>query len=124
MKQNILVIDDEVDIAELVAEHLEAHYSVITATSMKDACEKISKNKFDLIVTDLHLPDCRGESSVSLLRQTQFAEPILLVTGEDEYDPCVIKALADGAQGLIKKPFNLDSVEASIFQTLQVKRAG
>ena len=123
-KAKILIVDDEVDIAELVAEFLEVNYQVVMANNVTEACAKISENQFDIIVTDLHLPDCRGQSSVCHLRKTHFAGPILLVTGQDEFDPKVKQALADGAQGLVKKPFTLESFEQTIFNALNVKKAG
>lgn len=122
-KGNILIVDDEVDIAELVAEHLSATYTTTVAYNINEACQKVTQNQFDLILTDLHLPDCRGQSSVSHLRQAKFTGPILLVTGQDEHDPGVKKALADGGQGLVKKPFTLEGIEELIGNTLTVKKA-
>ena len=124
IKPQILVIDDEVDIAELIAEQLEFNYTVSIANSIQSGVSKLKEQSFDLIVTDLHLPDCRPQtSSVAMLRESTKHVPILLITGQDENDPGVKKAIADGATGLIVKPFTLDSLESSIAHTLASKQA-
>lgn len=118
-KKKILVIDDEMDLAEMMAESFNSEFTVSTADSIRSARAKISEMTFDLIITDLHLPDCPPRtSSVAMLREFKVTAPILLVTGEEETDPFVDQALKDGASGLVKKPFTLEELDEAVRKNL------
>jgi len=78
----ILVIDDEVNICQLIKEILvEANYYVETFTNSRTAMERFDEFHFDLVITDLRMPDFSGWEVVSLVKKINPSIPVILVTG-------------------------------------------
>jgi two-component system phosphate regulon response regulator PhoB len=104
----ILVVEDERDIAALVAYHLTKEgYRVRTAGSGTEAMEGIGNERPDLIVLDLMLPGLSGyEVLTELRRRGETAEvPVVVLTARrDEQDR--VKGLELGADDYITKPFS------------------
>ncbi len=99
----ILVIDDEVSISELIREVLMGHgYSVETAANGKEGMRLISEFKFDLIVTDMCMPDMNGSSIVSHVRNSnRHRTPIIGISGT----PWMLEGVA--CDEVLTKPFSL-----------------
>lgn len=104
----ILVVEDERDIAALVAYHLTREgYRVRTADGGAEAIEAVSHERPDLIVLDLMLPGFSGYDVLAeLRRRAQTAEvPVVVLTARrDEEDR--IKGLELGADDYVTKPFS------------------
>ncbi len=104
----ILVVEDERDIAALVAYHLTKEgYRVRTAGSGTEAMEGLSNERPDLIILDLMLPGLSGyEVLTELRRHGETAEvPVVVLTARrDEQDR--VKGLELGADDYITKPFS------------------
>ena len=106
--ENILVVEDEKDIAEMLAFNLKRDgYYVKVVLSGEDALVEMSKFIPDLIVLDLMLPDLDGlEVCMRLKGTTRFESiPILMVTARREDDD-IILGLETGADDYITKPFS------------------
>ena len=104
MPDKILVVDDEPEIADLVSLYLRNEaFTVYTFYRAADALACIQREKLDLAILDVMLPDMDGFSLCRKLRETcQFAVIMLTAKGE-ELDK--IKGLALGADDYITKPF-------------------
>lgn len=77
----LLVVEDHVDSAELLAELLENHgHSVRVATNASDAFALASEHPFDVVVSDVGLPDASGYELMQRLRE-RFAMKGIAVTG-------------------------------------------
>ena len=104
----ILVVEDERDIAALVAFHLmKDGYRVRTAEGGVEALEAVSSERPDLILLDLMLPGFSGYEVLSdLRRRTELSEiPVIVLTARrDEADR--VKGLELGADDYITKPFS------------------
>ena len=109
MPENILIVDDEKEIADLVAVYLESeNYTVFKCYSAKEALELIAKEDIDLAILDVMLPDESGYDIVKKIRKTPITKklPVIMVTAKtQEID--MIKGLDDGADDYIKKPFSI-----------------
>ena len=82
--KKILIVDDEQEICDLVQEGLrDAGYQVETATTGKEGLEKAVRQKPDLIILDLHLPDMDGVNLYQELKNTQEHRetPVVFLTG-------------------------------------------
>ncbi len=106
----ILVIDDEPDIAEILKDVLTAEgHSVEMASGGREGLEKIAASPFDLVFTDLGMPDVSGWEVASTIRDNQPDLPVVLVTGwgatlsEDEITENSIAAV-------VAKPFDISSL--------------
>ena len=106
----LLVIEDDVAFCKLVEKFLTKNgYAVTTAFSAAEAKSKTASDKFDLILTDLRLPDSDGMTLLSEFKQDLPFTPVILMTGYSDINTAV-KAIKNGAADYISKPFNPDEV--------------
>lgn len=103
----ILAIDDSLTMCQMISGILtDAGYEVTTVTNPRDALEIVRGQSFDLILSDINMPEMTGISLVSKLRRMKGCEyiPIVMVTTEGaEYKKN--KAKSSGATGWLQKPF-------------------
>lgn len=100
----VLVVDDEHEIADLVELYLKnENYIVYKYYSAKDALDCISKNKIDLAILDVMLPEISGFTICQKIREKYTYPVIMLTAKEEEIDK--ITGLTLGADDYITKPF-------------------
>ncbi|MFD1414860.1 response regulator transcription factor [Oceanobacillus jeddahense] len=111
--QNILIIEDEKDIAELERDYLEINgfQSDIAATG-EEGLSLAAANSYSLILLDLMLPGIDGFDLCEQLRET-LDVPILMVTARKE-DIDKIRGFGRGADDYIVKPFNPNELVARV----------
>ncbi|MFV8371445.1 sigma-54-dependent transcriptional regulator [Flavobacterium sp. LB2P74] len=116
----ILLIEDDVAFCKLLEKFLiKKSYDVTTAFSGAEAKSKIKSNKFDLIITDLRLPDSDGIVLMSEIKLTHPNIPVILMTGYSDVSTAV-KAIKNGAADYISKPFNPEEVLLVIAGALKI----
>ena len=109
----VLVVDDEEEIRELVAEFLRARgVRVTTAADGRAAIAAIEREpaRFALVLADLQLPGCDG---LDVLRAAKRANPsvsVVIITGYASLDSA-IEAVRLGAYDYLTKPFSLGQIE-------------
>ena len=109
----ILVIDDEPEIRELLAEHLRARgYRVATASDGFAAVSLINRSagQFGLILTDLHLPGADGLGVLQAARAASPSTQVVIITGYASLDSA-ITAVRLGAYDYLTKPFSLGQID-------------
>ena len=106
----ILLIEDDVPFCKLLEKFLiKKSFEVVTAFSGSEAKIKIKDTDFDLIMTDLRLPDYDGIQLMAEIKTINPKVPILLMTGYSDVSTAV-KAIKNGATDYISKPFNPEEV--------------
>ncbi|MGD0153303.1 MAG: response regulator transcription factor [Thermacetogeniaceae bacterium] len=106
MSTKILVVDDEESIVKLVSFNLNKEgFQTIAAGDGNEAWEVIQRDRPDLIILDVMLPEMDGFSLCRLLRQEGSAIPILMLTAKDEEIDKVL-GLEIGADDYLTKPFS------------------
>ena len=102
-KRNILVVDDEKEIADLLEIHLMSQdYDVTKAHTGAECIELLNKNKFDLILLDVMMPKMDGLETLKRIRESSNV-PVKMVTAKTtEKDK--IQGLTLGADDYITKP--------------------
>lgn len=112
----ILVIDDEVDVCELMADYLATSgYEVQKAHSVPEALKLIKENHFELVVCDLVLGTGKGESVLSYLRLKGSGHegvPCLLVSGKKSEEDLSLGEL----ESFLSKPFSDSEFKAAFLQ--------
>jgi len=109
--ERILVLDDEEIIRDLLRETFQKKgYKVETAMQGKEALEKINNDRYDLLVTDLRLPDVSGMKILTTVKKKHPDLGIIMITAYGSIKNAV-KAMKQGAFDYIAKPFNLDEME-------------
>jgi two-component system phosphate regulon response regulator PhoB len=104
----ILVVEDEVDIATLMAFNLEqSNHQVTVVHHGKEALQKLDENAFQLVILDLMLPDMSGIEVCRQMRQhpTKSQIPVMMVTAKgEEFDR--VLGFESGADDYLVKPFS------------------
>ena len=109
----VLVVDDEVRLAENIARALREGpgYAVDMAHDGSDALQLCVVNSYDLIVLDLMIPALSGDEVVRRVRAARLSSPILILTATSETDK-IIGLLNLGADDYMTKPFDLGELIA------------
>ena len=103
---NILVLDDEAEIADLVELFLKNEgYNVYKFYSSSEAIKCINSTPLDLALLDVMLPDTDGFTILRKIREEGFRFPVIMLTAEVEDNDKII-GLSLGADDYITKPFN------------------
>lgn len=112
----ILAVDDSASMRQMVSFTLKgAGFDVVEAVDGVDALNKAKGQKFDLVISDVNMPNMDGLTLIKELRATpgfQFT-PMLMLTTESSSDK-KMEGKAAGATGWIVKPFNPDQLLATI----------
>lgn len=110
---NILVIDDEPQIRKLLRISLVAQgYAVLEAASAQEGLNQAALQRPDIVVLDLGLPDADGQQLLVDLR-TWSSVPVLVLSARDT-DSEKVKALDNGANDYVTKPFSIQEFLARI----------
>ena len=113
MSEQILIVDDEKEIADLIEVYLKNDgYTVYKFYNGLDALECIETQKMDLAILDVMLPDIDGFRICQKIRE-QYYYPIIMLTAKVE-DTDKIMGLTIGADDYITKPFNPLEVVARV----------
>ena len=114
MRNKILVIEDNPDLASILPMHLaDAGADVEVAIEGRSGLERATKGVFDLIILDLILPELGGLEICKRLRATQVFTPILMLTSRSaELDR--VKGFAHGADDYLTKPFSIAELQARV----------
>lgn len=112
MKSHILVVDDDIDLCNLVSEYLSNEFfHVDIANTAKQALNRISKSRPDLILLDIRLPDMDGLNLLTDLKRQNL--DVILLSGKTEVADKV-SGLELGAEDYITKPFHVRELLARI----------
>ena len=106
--RSVLVVDDVADVTEMIALFLRhAGYDVTTANSAGTALELAGEHRFDLVISDIGMPEMNGYQLAESLRsaKTYQATPLIAVTGYTEYDDRG-RSLNAGFNAHLTKPIN------------------
>ena len=119
MKARILIIEDEVEIAELISLYLSNDgLDSVHAENAEDALEIISSSNIDLIVLDINLPGMDGFEFLQKLRNTKKSIPVIIVSARQD-DADMILGLGIGADDYVTKPFSPKVLVARIRSNLR-----
>jgi DNA-binding response OmpR family regulator len=109
-----LVIEDDQPIAEVNKRVLEGEgFTVAIAATVAEGQRLALAHDYDIIVTDLMLPDGHGLTVVKSVRAHGKTAPILVLTGVDAVESTV-KALDNGADDYLRKPYRIEELRARI----------
>jgi DNA-binding response OmpR family regulator len=113
----VLIIDDHEDTSEMLTILLrEEDYDVVFASTVQEALQLATKQKFDLYVLDKHLPDGSGLDLCTKLNEVTPGVPCIFYSG-DAYDIHRVEAMAAGADAYIAKP-DIDGLIEKVSQLL------
>ena len=120
MSDKILVIDDNIDFAESIADLLEMDgYTSEIASNGNEALKKVWLNDYDLILLDINMPQLSGKGFIQEINHYKYSIPIIVVSGMDINE---IKNYfyEKGAISYLKKPFSNNTLRNLVKNTLKL----
>lgn len=118
MTKTILVVDDKASLRKLVREYLTARgYRIVTADNGQNALYTARKEKPDLILLDIMMPEMDGYEFLRVFRKEKETPIILLTAKLDESDKVI--GLELGADDYVTKPFGMRELDARIRAVLR-----
>ncbi|MFC1676356.1 response regulator [Planctomycetota bacterium] len=122
-KRKVLIVDDDLEIAELIADVLirDGRFEIKTASSGYEAGVQTQRFRPDLILLDYMLPDVNGNVVCRTIRRNPDFEniKIIIISGVVKADE-IEDLLESGAEGFIKKPFNITDLTNQITSVLSM----
>lgn len=110
---NVLIVDDEKEIADLVELHLVSDdYTVFKAFDAKEALNILAKETIHLAILDVMMPGMNGIELCKKIRETMNIPIIMLTAKSNEIDKIV--GLGHGADDYVTKPFNPLEIKARV----------
>jgi putative nucleotidyltransferase with HDIG domain len=121
-KEKILVVDDEEAIREVVATLLEAQgYHCTVCSNGRRAHETFGTDTFDLVLSDIVMPEMDGLKLLAALRSQDPDVPVIMVTAMHDIS-IALEAIRAGAYDYILKPFEKDQLHLSVRRALEHRR--
>ena len=113
--KTILIIDDDDDLREALAEQLALHeaFRPVQAATASEGIRMGREIRADLILLDVDLPDMDGREACRLLRRDGVSTPIIMLTGQSS-DSDTVLGLESGANDYVTKPFRFAVLLARI----------
>jgi len=122
MQTRVLLVDDEKDFLEIMAERMRARdLEVWTTTSAENALKLVEKNAFAAVIMDLLMPEMDGFKALKLLKASKPEVQIIFLTGNVPAEKCV-EAIRLGALDVIEKPADIEAL-IKIIKNLKVPEA-
>ena len=113
---HVMIVDDDRDLAESLAEMLELQgHTVQVASNGQEAVERHRKGEFDITFMDVRMPVMNGVDSCLAIKQIKPEARIVMMTGFKE--PILERAISAGAEGPLHKPFSVDDL-LKLFETI------
>lgn len=122
-KAEIVIVEDEEDIQEHLKAQLSSDFKIRTYPNGKVALNEILKNKPDLVISDIMMPEMDGTTLCAKLKSNINTNdvPIILLTAKSREED-QLEGLQTGADAYILKPFNMDILHRNIINLLTVRR--
>ena len=121
MSAKVLLVDDEKDFLDIMAERMDARgMEVATATSAEIALKMVQEESYDAVIMDLMMPEMDGFTALKLFKETRPEVAIILLTANLPEEKC-IEAIKLGAIAVIEKPADLDLLTQKIEEASAVK---
>jgi len=119
-KSNLLLVDDHTELLEFIADDLNEDYQITTSSNGREALDVLATEYFDLIVSDVMMPEMDGfELCQKIKEDIAYAHiPVILLTAKNSIES-KIQGLEYGADAYIEKPFSPAFLRAQIASLLK-----
>ena len=110
MKINVLLVDDEKNFVEFLAERLQLRdFNVITAFSGDEAINLVKENDFDVIVLDVQMPGKNGVETLKEIKKIEQLSQVIMLTGHATVKTA-IQGMKNGAFDYLMKPTDTEDL--------------
>jgi DNA-binding NtrC family response regulator len=120
--ERILIVDDEEGMRRLLSRVLTREgYDTSTVSSGAEALRLVANERFDLVVTDIKMPEMDGLQLLEELKEYEPSLPIIVITAYGTIENAV-QALRSGAYDYIAKPFENDEIKLTVAKAFERER--
>jgi len=120
-KPAILLIDDEEGSRQALILLLKSSFNVTGAANGHEARQRLASDRFDIVITDLRLPDCSGIDLLKLIKSYHPGTEVVLITGHASAETAV-SAMKEGAFDYLTKPINMEELRIILAKALEKRR--
>ncbi|HID38075.1 MAG TPA: sigma-54-dependent Fis family transcriptional regulator [Calditrichaeota bacterium] len=121
MPKQILLIDDDINLGKVIGYQLEQEgYRVDTATRGKEGLALFQKNSYDIVISDIQMPDLSGIEVLNEIRRKDKQAVIIMITAYGSVDNA-IEACRLGADDYITKPFGKEQLLFTIGKAVRLR---
>ncbi len=118
----VLIVDDEPELLEIYGDLLErAGYQVETAGDGRAALKRLLSGQFNLVLSDISMPDMDGLHLLRAVREQDLDVPVVLMTGDPRVDTAV-QAVEHGALRYLLKPIAEDLLQRTVADAVRLHR--
>ena len=123
MSEKILIVDDELDMLELLELIItdRTSYQVVTVSDPLKVPELLKEGGFDLLISDLRMPQMDGMELLDRVRQIDAHLPYIILTAYGTIESA-IEAMRKGALDYITKPFRQEQILLTVEKALKFRR--
>ncbi|MBS2014462.1 MAG: sigma-54-dependent Fis family transcriptional regulator [Deltaproteobacteria bacterium] len=122
MKGHVLVVDDEQETCDLLEMSLVRHgFKVTTSTNAQKALDEVATQDFDVVLTDLSMPEMSGLDLCERVLGTRPNMPVVVITGQGSLETA-IASIRVGAYDFITKPVDPKLLTLSVSRAIQHRR--
>jgi len=114
----ILIVDDEAEITEILADLLSEDYDCSRAGSAEEALTRLRDDEFQLVISDITMPGMSGLDMIPHVKEIAPDTVVVMISGMQTVESA-ISALRVGAFDYLMKPFDLRQVEAVVKRALE-----
>jgi EAL domain-containing protein (putative c-di-GMP-specific phosphodiesterase class I)/ActR/RegA family two-component response regulator len=116
----LLLVEDNAELLRLTAELLEsAGFEVHTAANGRVALDRLSAAQFDVVISDISMPDLGGMALLQHVRERDVDLPVILLTGDPAL-PTALQALEYGAFRYLVKPVSVEVLEDAVLRAARL----
>ncbi len=119
--EQILIVDDEEVVRNLFSFCLERNYVCSQASSVAEALELLNETEFELIITDLMMPELTGVDLLDRVMEVAPDTPVIMASGVDDPQNA-LEAVRRGAFDYLIKPCDMDELELTVERALERRR--
>lgn len=121
-KPRVLIVDDRLEMAEMLADGLADHgYDPVATASSRDALARLEAERVDALVTDLRMPEIDGLELLAASRRLDARRPVIVMTAYGAIDTA-IESIRLGAYHYLTKPFRLEELVIFLGRALDESR--
>jgi DNA-binding response OmpR family regulator len=117
--KSILVVDDDIMTTKIINAILSEYFSTIDmAFNLQEAMEKYKNNRYDIVLTDIYMPDGDGLSLIKKIKREKFNQPVIVISSTEDIDK-VIELIDYNIDSFIKKPLDINIIVQKINTVLE-----
>ena len=121
-KISVLILDDEANSTEEICEFLQKEgYNVFSANSAKVGQSIIKREKIDVIILDLYLPDANGLDFLGKIRAENPNIEVIMISGQGDVDS-IIRSIRLGVVDFLRKPLRQIDLSSALARTKKIQQ--